>query len=103
MADVQRPAAGGEQEVEVWVRCPYGNCGACLVNGLIDTAVGPIGCPCDLTPGWKSKRLDGMGKPHPPVLPKGRHRSRVIRARKRHELPEWIGTLTRASASGEAS
>lgn len=73
------------------VPCPYGHCSIqiCLDCGKVGGGVGPLGCPCDLTPGWKSKWYDGMGKPRTPVLPKGRNRDRVTRSIQRHKLPEW--------------
>lgn len=87
---------------EVQVACQYGNCTQFVdsLTGRITGGIGPMGCPCDLTPGWRSARIQGMGKPHPPVLPKGRHAGRVIRARRRHALPGWVTSLHAPTPDG---
>lgn len=68
------------------ILCPYGNCKLWRdrVTLRIDGGIGHLDCPCDHTPGWRSAFIDGIGKPHPPVLPKGRRASRVVRSRRRH-------------------
>lgn len=82
------------------VRCPYGNCDVdvCLIDGLIKGSFGPVGCPCDMTPGWRANRLEQMGKPHPPVKAKGRHKGRILRSRRRHDMSEWNRTVAEIDA-----
>lgn len=69
----------------IGVRCPWGNCtiDLCGQCGAQAGGVGPMGCLCDLTKGWRAKRVDNMGKPSVPVKAKGRHGSRVQRSRHR--------------------
>ena len=86
--------AGLASSVEVETTCPYGHCAVFIdaTTRRIVGGFGPCGCPCDETPGWRSQFVGGMGKPHPPILPRGRHASRVQRARRRHAYaitPGW--------------
>lgn len=83
------------------VPCAYGNCTieVCLTDHLIMGAFGPVDCPCENTPGWKATRIEQMGKPHPPVKAKGRHKGRIERSRRRHDLRVW----GRAAAELEAA
>jgi len=73
--------------------CSYGNCTVEVsrLTGKILGSYGPVSCPCDLTPGWKAERLEQMGKPHVPAKAAGRHKGRIERSRRRHQLPEWVG------------
>jgi hypothetical protein len=83
-------------------RCPYDNCVEWLTEeGRRDGGFGPITCPCDHTPGWRSEWIEGMGKPRPAVLPKGRHRSRVQRSISRHRIPIYVKELERRLHDGE--
>lgn len=67
------------------IPCPYGRCLELVTpDGVRHGGMGSVTCPCDQTPGWKAKHYDGMGKPRPAVLAKGRHRSRVLRSIARH-------------------
>lgn len=73
----------------VQVPCAWGNCRHDVdpVNGTILGSVGPVGCPCDNLPGWRSARVAGQARPAVPAKPRGRHGSRIQRSRLRHTLP----------------
>ena len=59
------------------------------VDGVILGGFGPVACPCENLPGWRSERPAGRAKPQVPVKATGRHGSRVQRSMKRHALPDW--------------
>ena len=84
-----------------WTTCPYGLCsvGICHIDRRIWGSFGPIDCPCDHTPGWKSSLLEGMGKPRPAVLAKGRHRSRIERSIRRHRPSRSLVAMRNLQAS----
>ena len=72
------------------VRCHYKNCSIqiCLDCGKIGGGIGPVGCPCDNTPGWRSEYFEGTGRPRVPALTRGRHGGKVARSIVRHKLAE---------------
>jgi hypothetical protein len=78
------PAYEEWTKAQIRTLCPYGYCTiwTCNICGKIDSAMGPIGCPCDLTRGWKAKRIESMGKPHPAIKPTGRHKGKIERRRR---------------------
>lgn len=68
------------------VPCNYGNCVTfAYFDGYSISSFGPVGCPCDNTPGWNRAYLESRGKPHMPMKAKGRHGSRIERGRRRHK------------------
>jgi hypothetical protein len=77
------------------VVCPYGNCqiDICQYCSRITGGFGPILCPCDHTRGWKAKRVESMGKPHPPIKPTGRHKGKI--ERRRREMREFNQRMKR--------
>lgn len=74
------------------VLCAWRNCVHDVdpEDGKIIGGMGPIACPCDHLPGWKSDRVEGQARPAAPVKARGRHGSRVQRSRKRHTLGSWM-------------
>lgn len=66
--------------------CNFGNCVSYLdERGFIDYGFGPLSCACDHLPSW-NKRLAQQHRPtmSRAVKARGRHGSRVQRARQRH-------------------
>ena len=91
------------------VRCAWGWCGHDVdpVTNRIEGGCGPVVCPCDHLPGWRSPYVAGQAKPSAPAKPIGRHGSRVRRSRRRHRLPdhlsafgEWLPTVGEARQQG---
>lgn len=69
------------------VRCAYGNCTNLVsrFTGEIVAGMGPVGCACESTPGWRSKYPAGKGKPGWKGKVRGRNGSRIQRSRRRHQ------------------
>lgn len=99
------------------VLCPWGQCTFWVYKGTrkVDGGCGPVGCPCDLLPGWNSPTVDGFSKPRMPVKARGRHGSRVQRSKRRQrdvitvdgvrthrQVFRLIESLKRAQKSGPA-
>lgn len=74
----------------VSVLCAWGNCVYFVYRGRIDGGFGPIACPCDHLPGWRSDRVQGQAKPRVPALNRGRNGSRNARSARRHRLPAYL-------------
>lgn len=89
----------------VAVDCAWGWCSNDVdpFDGVILGGAGPVMCPCENLPGWKSQYVAGRPKPPVPVKAAGRHGSRVQRSARRHTLPDWgadfvwLPVLTRAA------
>lgn len=66
--------------------CAWGYCTVetSSTTGKVIGGMGPVECPCDHLPGWKSQYAAGQPKPAVPVKARGRHGSRVQRSRRRH-------------------
>lgn len=86
------------------VRCGWGNCTHQVdpVSNRIVSGGGPVACPCDHLPGWRSRYPEGQSKPSVPAKAVGRHGSRVHRATARnrlpsypHLVPEWLPATSR--------
>lgn len=77
-----------------YVTCHYGWCTHVLdERGRIDYGFGPVACPCDHVPGWKSRYPEGQSRPAVPARAKGRHGSRVQRSKRRHKTPSYLPTF----------
>lgn len=80
------------------VMCAWGWCvqEVSSTTGKILGAVGPMACPCDLLPGWRSAYPAGLPKPPVPVKARGRHGSRrqrsVARRRLLDQYSEYLPT-----------
>ena len=97
----KRPAADIEL---VDVPCGWGLCvnACCAVCGRISYGLGPMGCPCDQTNGWKSAYPAGAAQPHPPVKPAGRHRGRIVQARRKAAARDAVTARWRTLGPGPA-
>lgn len=75
------------------IACPWGNCSNSYdpLTREIWAGMGPVGCPCESLPGWRSPHPEGRPRPAVPAKPRGRHGSRVQRSRRRHRLPDMSG------------
>lgn len=73
------------------VICAWGNC-THLVDPMTNRIVsgsGPVACPCDHLPGWRSRYPEGQSRPRVPAKRVGRHGSRVSRSAHRFRLPSY--------------
>lgn len=75
----------------VSVPCPWGWCSNDVdpLDGTVIGGFGPVECPCENLPGWRSERMAGRAKPQVPAKGRGRHGSRVQRSTARHALPDY--------------
>lgn len=85
MSPAERAAIDAERrelDEALRVPCAWGLCTqeVSRATGKILGGMGPVGCPCDLLPGWRSKYPAGTPKPAAPVKARGRHGSRRQRA-----------------------
>lgn len=89
------------------VLCAWGNCTHLVdpTTNRIVSGAGPMACPHDHLPGWRSKYPEGQSKPRVPVKAIGRHGSRVHRSERRFRLPsypnlvpEWLPATTRSTS-----
>ncbi|KQP62999.1 hypothetical protein [Nocardioides sp. Leaf285] len=76
-------------------RCAFGHCTNLVdpASGRIHSGFGPMACPCDHVPGWRSPYPAGQAKPHVPVKATGRHGSRRQRAARRTHRASDYGDL----------
>lgn len=107
MTPAQRAASAAWEaalERAVPVLCLWGNCTHEVdpVTNRIVAGAGPVACPHDHLPGWRSRYLAGQSKPRVPVKATGRHGSRVQRSARRFRLPsypnlvpEWLPATSR--------
>lgn len=91
-------------ERSVPVLCAWGNCTHEVdpVTNRIVAGAGPVACPHDHLPGWRSRYPEGQSKPRVLVKAVGRHGSRVHRSAHRFRLPsyprlvpEWLPATSR--------
>lgn len=103
-AALERARARYERSMSV--PCAWGWCSNDVdpLDGTVISGMGPVECPCENLPGWRSERMAGRAKPQMPVKARGRHGSRVQRSTKRHVLPNydlddfaWLAPRTTAS------
>lgn len=75
-------------------RCGFGNCIVLLdARGRIVGGFGPVVCACDNLPSWRKDRLEQKHRTSisGAVKARGRHGSRVQRARQRHRDVDATG------------
>lgn len=90
--------AKAELDAAIQVACPWSACvhDVSATTGKILGGMGPVACPCDLLPGSRSRRVDGLPKPSVPVKNRGRHGSRRQRSvARRAEATAFLGDLAR--------
>lgn len=90
------------------VICAWGNCTHMVdpTTNRIVSGGGPVACPCDHLPGWRSRHPEGQSKPRVPAKATGRHGSRVHRSAHRFRLPsypnlvpEWLPATSRGESA----
>lgn len=88
-AAIARARARAERSIAT--PCPWGWCinEYDPVDRMLLAGYGPVGCPCENLPGWRTARPAGRAKPQVPTKARGRHGSRVQRSTARHALPNY--------------
>ena len=91
-SDMEARVARARREMDgaVEVPCAWGYCVHWVYNGRIVGGAGPVLCPCDHLPGWRSNRVQGQAKPRVRAKAAGPRRDRIERSIRRHELPSWL-------------